>query len=111
MAWCRVVDCSCATGLPLQHNVIPHGSRRTIAARALLEIFHSCETDQQDLIVDDTDASAVWAKFDSFYEAHNAPTVQRLFNEFANLQKRPSEPIMQFIARAKSYAKPLSLEF
>lgn len=75
--------------------------------KALLEIFWSCERDQQELIEDETDAKQAWKKFEQIYQAKDTSSIQGIYNEFPNLRKEKDETDMQFIAQVKSHAKQL----
>lgn len=59
--------------------------------RALLELFCSCDSDQQNLVTSDTEAHALWVKLGQIYQAHDASSILRLFNEFTHMEIQKNE--------------------
>ena len=86
----------------------PDPAWRRLNNRALLAIFKCCEASQQDLIEEEATAYAAWLKFQQTYQARDAASIQRIYNEFTSLRKERAESVMHFIARVKSLAKQLT---
>ena len=76
--------------------------------RALLELFRGCDSDQQNLVTSETEAHAVWVKLGQIYQAHDASSILRLFNEFTHMEIQKNESVAQFIARVKSVSQQLT---
>ena len=86
----------------------PDPAWRRLNNRALLAIFKCCEASQQDLIEEEATAYAAWLKFQQTYQARDAASIQRIYNEFTSLRKEHAESVIHFIARVKSLAKQLT---
>lgn len=75
--------------------------------KALNDIHNACDADQQDLIMELEMAKDAWDKLKEIYETSDAPSIQRLYNEFNNIRKKSEESMACYIARVNSASRAL----
>lgn len=75
--------------------------------KALVDIHNSCDSDQQDLIMEYNRAKDAWDKLKEIYETDDAPAIQRSYNEFNNIRKKKDESMATYIARVNAAARAL----
>lgn len=93
------------TTLPQLPARTPQWTRKN--DKALGDIHNACEPDQQDLIIDLDLAKSAWDKLKEIYETTDAPSIQRLYNEFNNVRKKSDETMATYIARVNAAVRNL----
>lgn len=54
--------------------------------KAWSDIYNSCDSDQQEFIIDYEFAKDAWVRLKSLYESHDHTTIQRLYGEWDTLR-------------------------